>query len=78
MATTTFRQLALKVHSCEFEQKQTNLEPGVVADLTKGFGVACANGIIHIKSLQLGTFLITDGLDFVHRFTPKIGEKVGS
>ena len=78
LATTTFRQLALKIHSCEYEVKRTNLEPGVVADLTKGFGISCADGIIHVKSLQLGTFLITDGLDFVKRFSPKIGEKVGS
>ena len=78
LATTTFRQLALKIHSCEYEIKQTNLEPGVVADLTNGFGISCANGIIHVKSLQLGTFLLTDGFDFVKRFSPKIGEKIGS
>lgn len=78
LATTTFRHLALKIHSCEFEKKPTNLEPGVVGDLTNGFGICCQNGIIHIKSLQYGTFLITDGADFVKRFSPKIGEKLGA
>ena len=77
LATTSFRHVVLKIHSCEFEKTQTNLEPGVVADLTNGFGIACADGVIHIKSLQYGTFVLTDGADFVRRFSPKIGEKLG-
>ena len=77
LASTVFRQNIMNIMSCEFEKCTTNLETGVVADLTKGFGVSCKDGIIHIKSLKLNTYIITDGLDFVKRFTPKIGEKVG-
>ena len=77
LATTTFRHLALKIHSCEFEKKRTNIEPGLVADLTNGFGISCSDGIIHVKALQLGTFIVTDGVDFVRRFSPKVGEKLG-
>ena len=76
-ASTIFRQQFVKIHSCEYEIKQTNLEPGIVGDLTNGFGITCADGIIHIKTLQLGTYIITDGQDFVKRFSPKIGEKLG-
>ncbi len=77
LASTIFRQQVLKIHSCEIEIKQTNLETGVVGDLTNGFGITCADGIVHIKSLQIGTYIITDGQDFVKRFSPKIGEKLG-
>ena len=77
LASTIFRQQPVKIHSCEYEIKHTNLEPGIVADLTNGFGVSCSDGIIHIKSLQIGTYVITDGADFVKRFSPKVGEKVG-
>lgn len=77
LASTTYRHLPMKIHHCEYEIKQTNLEPGIVADLTNGFGVSCLDGIIHIKSLQFGTYLITDGENFIKRFSPKIGEKVG-
>ena len=77
LASTTYRHQPVKIHHCEYEIKQTNLEPGIVADLTNGFGVSCLNGIIHIKVLQFGTYIITDGENFVKRFSPKIGEKVG-
>ena len=76
-ATTTFRHIGIKIHNCEFEKKYINFAPGVVVDMTKGFGVSCKNGIIHIKSLQFGTFISSEGADFVRRFSPKIGEKVG-
>ena len=77
IASTIFRHHKMDIFSCEYEICNTNLDIGVVADLTKGFGISCANGIIHIKSLKLGSYLVTDGLDFVKRFSPKIGEKVG-
>ena len=77
LASTIFRHQVIKIHSCEYEIKRTNLDPGVVGDLTNGFGITCADGIIHIKSLQMGTYIITDGQDFVKRFSPKIGEKIG-
>ena len=77
LASTIFRHQIIKIHSCEIEIKQTNLETGVVGDLTNGFGITCSDGIIHIKSLQIGTYIITDGQDFVKRFSPKIGEKLG-
>lgn len=77
LASTIYKRQKMDVLSCEFEKCNINLEAGVVADLTKGFGVSCADGIIHIKALKLGTFIITDGLDFVKRFSPRVGEKVG-
>lgn len=76
-ASSIYKHQKLDIFSCEYEKCTTNLEAGMVADLTKGFGVSCADGIIHIKSLKFGTFIVTDGLDFVKRFSPKIGEKVG-
>ena len=77
LASTIYKHQKMDVLSCEYEKCNTNLEAGLVADLTKGFGVSCSDGIIHIKSLKLGTFIVTDGPDFVKRFSPKIGEKVG-
>lgn len=77
LATTIYRQQILKIHSCEIEIKQTNLETGIVCDLTNGLGISCADGIIHVKALQFGSHIITDGQDFVKRFSPKIGEKIG-
>ena len=77
LASTIYKHQIMNIMSCEFEKVVSNLEPGVVADLTKGLGIKCLDGIIHIKSLRLSTFMITDGLDFVKRFSPKIGEKVG-
>jgi len=77
IANTVYKHTVLKVYSCEYEKKNTNLPVGTVADLSNGFGISCANGIVHIKSLQYGSFLITTGKDFVKRFAPKIGEKVG-
>ena len=77
IASTIYKHQKIDIYSCEYEICNTNLESGVVADLSKGFGVSCNDGIIHIKSLKIGTYIITDGEDFVKRFSPKIGEKVG-
>lgn len=77
LASTIYKQQVMDVLSCEYEICTTNLEPGTIADLTKGFGISCADGIVHIKALKLNTFIITDAPDFIKRFSPKIGDKVG-
>ena len=77
LATTIFRHQPVKVMSCRYEVKQTDFPPGVVAELSKGLGISCKDGVVYLKTLQYSTFVVTDSDDFIRRFSPKIGEKVG-
>jgi hypothetical protein len=35
------------------------------------------NGVLHIKSLHFGSYMVADAKDFIDMFNPQVGEKMG-
>ena len=76
-ATTNFRGIFTKIHSAYTSNKKTKFEAGTICGTKGTLDVATGNGVLHIKSLQFGSYLIGDAKDFIEMFKPQIGEKLG-
>lgn len=76
-AMTNFRGVFLKVYSADWSPKKTKQEPGRICEVKNSLGVATGNGILYIKALQFGSYMICDSKDFIEKFKPQIGEKLG-
>lgn len=76
-ATTNFRGVFLKVHSAYATNKKVKHEPGTICSAKDTLDVATGNGVLHIKSLQFGSYMIADAKDFIEVFKPQVGEKLG-
>lgn len=76
-AMTNFRGVFVKVYSADWSNKKTKYEPGTICHIKDTLGVATGKGILYIKTLQFGTYLIGDAKEFIEKFKPQIGEKLG-
>lgn len=74
-AVTSFRNVFVKVYGSQAQLKSHKSEPGTICNIKGTVGVACGDGILHIKLLQVGSYLVGDSKDFITVFKPKIGEK---
>lgn len=74
-AMTTFRGIYTKIYSADAVKKQTQYEPGTICSVKDTLGVATADGILFIKSLQFGSYMIADAKEFIDKFKPQTGEK---
>lgn len=76
-AMTNFRTVFVKVYSAQWSDKKPKQPPGTICYVKDTIGVATGNGILYIKTLQFGSFMICDAKDFIDKFKPQIGEKFG-
>lgn len=76
-AITNFRGVFIKIYTAEASDKKAKAEPGTVCYVKDTLGIATGNGILHIKSLQFGSYMICDAKSFIEKFKPQIGEKLG-
>lgn len=76
-AMTTFRGVFVKIFSAEACAKKTKEAPGTVISAKESLNIATGDGILCIKSLQFGSYLISDAKMFMEKFNPQIGEKLG-
>lgn len=76
-AMTNFRGVFVKVYSADFTDKKSKEAPGTICSVKDTLGVSTGNGILFIKSLQFGSYMIADAKDFIEKFKPQIGEKMG-
>ncbi len=73
-AVVKFRGQLGKVHTSYYKKQKTKFPPGTIASLGDSIGVACSDGILYIKTIQLGSYIIGDAKDFIRVFAPKVGE----
>lgn len=76
-AMTSFRGIFVKIHSAEAVDKKTKEQPGTICKIKDDIGVATGNGILYIKTLQFGSYMISDAKSFIEKFKPQVGEKLG-
>ena len=76
-AMTSFRGVFIKVYSAEYTNKKTKYAPGTICGNKDVLSVATGNGILHIKVLQFGSYMISDSKGFIQKFKPQIGETLG-
>lgn len=74
-AAIKFRGQPGKVHTSYFKKQKTKFPPGTICSLGDSIGVTCLDGVLYIKTLQIGSYIIGDAKDFIEIFVPKIGEK---
>lgn len=76
-AMTNFRGVFVKIYSSDASDKKTKEAPGTICHVKDTLGIATSNGILHIKSLQFGSYMICDAKEFIEKFKPQIGESFG-
>ncbi len=74
-AGTKFRGVYTKVNTSYVQNKKSKCEPGEICHVKDTVGVACGEGILHLKTLQVGSYINGDANDFIRVFKPQIGEK---
>ena len=76
-ASTNYKGFPVKVYSAEIEPMPKNLkkELGLVCRVGKTIDVITGEGILKIKTLQMGSFFVGDAKDFIARVKIKIGDK---
>ena len=75
-AMTTFRGIFMKIYSAQVINKKVKEEPGTIISAKDNIAVATGDGVLCIKSLQFGSYMITDAKAFIQMFSPKQGEKL--
>lgn len=75
-ASTTYKGVNLHVYSAFAQNKDSKYSAGTICDVKGTLAIACGSGILHIKSLQVGSYLSCEAKDFVKRFSPKIKEEL--
>lgn len=76
-AMTNFRGIFMKVFSAKYSDKKPKQEPGTICYVKDSIGVATGNGILYITALQFGSYMICDAKEFIEKFKPQVGEKLG-
>ena len=76
-AMTNFRGVFLKIYTADYSDKKTKYAPGTICSTKDTLGVATGQGILYIKSLQFGSYMIADAKEFIEKFKPQIGETLG-
>ena len=76
-ATTSYKGYSIKVFSAEIESMPKNLKKdiGLVCRLGKTIDIITGDGILKIKTLQMGSFFVGDAKDFIARVKIKVGDK---
>ncbi len=73
-AMTHFRGVFVKIYSADASDKKPKEAPGTICHVKDTLGIATTNGILHIKSLQFGSYMISDAKEFIDKFKPQVGE----
>ena len=73
-AYTKFNQEFLRINSVRIEKKWHNDEFGKVCAIKDTVKVAANGGYVHITSLQYGSYVVSDSLDFIKRSGIKKGD----
>lgn len=73
-AGTRYRGTYTKINTAFVQNKKHKLQPGSICHIKDSIGVACGEDILHIKTLQVGSYVTGDAKDFTRIFNPKIGE----
>ena len=76
-AMSTYKGLSIHIHSAFVKNKKVKCKPGSICDINDYLGIATKDGILYIKILQIGTYLICDAKEFIRRFNPQKGERFG-
>ena len=76
-AITYYKSVGVKIHSAYVKSKKVKYTPGTICELDNHIGVAALDGIVYIKTLQVGSYFIGDALDFIRYINPKKGERFG-
>ncbi len=76
-ATSTYRGITIRIHTAFIKNKKIKCKPGSICDINDYIGIAANDGIVYIKTLQIGTYLICDAKEFIKRFNPQKGERFG-
>ena len=76
-AMATFRGIFVKIYSSDAVHKKTKYPPGSVCYAKDVLGVSTGDGILEIKTLQFGSYMITDAKEFINTFKPQPGETLG-
>ena len=78
-AITYYKGYTIKVFSANIDKtygKTTDKEKlGVVVDIGKTIDVVTGDGLLKIKTLQIGSFFVGDVEDFVSHVKIKVGDK---
>ena len=77
-ASTNYKGYVLKIFSAETEKMPKILKKdiGLVCRIGKTIDVITGDGILKIKTLQIGSFFIGDAKDFCARVKIKVGDKL--
>jgi len=75
-AGTRYKGLYLKVYTAEACKLKSKSEPGTICGIGNTLDVATGNGVLKIRSLQLGNYFTGDAKDFIERVRVQIGEKL--
>ncbi len=76
-AMAVFRGIFVKIHQAEVVHKKTKFPPGTVCYAKDALGIATGDGILEIKVLQFGSYMISDAKGFIETFKPQTGETFG-
>lgn len=76
-AMTNFRGVFVKIYTADYSKKSSKLPPGTICKNKDKLSVATGNGILDIKTLQFGSYMICDAQTFIEKFKPQIGETLG-
>ncbi|UKI42867.1 MAG: hypothetical protein L6V95_14510 [Candidatus Melainabacteria bacterium] len=76
-ASSTYKGLSVRIHSAFAKNKKMKCKPGSICDINDYLGIATKDGVLYVKTLQIGTYLICDAKEFIKRFNPQKGERFG-
>lgn len=76
-ASSTYKGLSIRIHSAFAKNKKMKCKPGSICDINDYLGIATKDGVLYVKTLQIGTYLICDAKEFIKRFNPQKGERFG-
>ena len=73
-AVTIFRGVFMRIHSASVLNKKTREKPGTIVSAKDTIDVATGDGILQIRSMQFGSYMITDSKSFIEIFNPQVGK----
>ncbi len=73
-AGTRFRKTYTKINTAVAKDKKHKFQPGEICYVKDSVGVACGEGILVLKTLQVGSYINGDCSDFIRVFKPQVGE----
>lgn len=77
-AMTNFRGVFVKIYSAEYSDKNPKQPPGTICKIKDNkIGVATGRGTLYIRALQFGSYMICDSKEFIEKFKPQVGERMG-